>query len=160
MNTSNVAKSWQSESWWYYREGVAARMRVSRFMARPSLYMQTGHAWKVCGRRHVHWTWLIAYKRHCKSRRYNVCFCHREAQGRQPHTETHGDLFRDLWGRVLFFFPPAFNLRLSWLHSFQLDTNFSKFASFFDISGCSSRLISMKRFEAFLTGVFSSPSAG
>lgn len=95
-NASNASKSWQNESWWYYREGVAARMHVSRFMARPSLYMQTGHAWKVCGRRHVHWTWLIAYKRHCKSRRYNVCFCHRGARAATAHRDTWRSLKRCL----------------------------------------------------------------
>lgn len=127
-NASNAPKSWQNESWWYYREGVAARMHVSRFMARPSLYMQTGHAWKVCGRRHVHWTWLIAYKRHCKSRRYNVCFCHRGARAATAHRDTWRSLKRCLgwWTSFLSFSPLSFspfNVKLSWLHSFQLNSN-------------------------------------
>lgn len=48
-----------------------------------------------------------------------------EAQGRQPHTETHGDLWKDAWGGAplfsLSFFP--FNVKLNWLHSFQLNSN-------------------------------------
>lgn len=114
-NASNASKSWQNESWWYYREGVAARMHVSRFMARPSLYMQTGHAWKVCGRRHVHWTWLIAYKRHCKSRRYNVCFCHRGARAATAHRDTWRSLKRCLgwWTSFLSLFLPL-SLHSTW----------------------------------------------
>lgn len=50
-----------------------------------------------------------------------------EAQGRQPHTETHGDLWKDAWGGGPLFlslslFSSPFSVKLSWLHSFQLNS--------------------------------------
>ena len=81
-----------------------------------------------------------------------------EAQGRQPHTEAHREIFSKILGVAYgSFFFSAFNVKLSRLCSFQLDTDFFKSTSLRPIfpSDCLCRLIPMKRSEV-VTGFFSS----